>query len=108
MRPLRIHLRHNLLLIELRQLLPLVHLVVDVHVELFHDAGGLRLYLDLGDRLNLAGSDHRARHIPARHLGQLIGVNGRSRDDPCQSEAQQRNHHNDPGNQPDPEFLAFA
>jgi hypothetical protein len=39
--PLRRDLRQNLLLIELRQLLPLVHIGVDVHKELFHDSGGL-------------------------------------------------------------------
>ena len=50
--------------------------VVDVHVELFHDAGGLGLDLDLGDRLNLARGHDGARHIAARHLGQPLGSIG--------------------------------
>ena len=91
LRPLRIHLRHNLLLIQLRQLLALVHLVVDVHVELFHNAGGLRLHLDLGDRLNFSRGHHRPRHIAACHLGQLVGVNRRARTR-CASPSQQQHH----------------
>ncbi len=64
-----VHLCFDLLLIQLRQLLALAHSVVDVHVELFHNAGGLALHLDLGDGLDLARRHHGLRHIAASHLG---------------------------------------
>src|SRR5208282_227606 len=54
-------------------------------VELFHDAAGLGLYLDLGDRLDLAGRHHALRQISPIDLGQLRGVDLGS--------ASGRNHH---------------
>ena len=78
LRALRVNLGHDLLLIELRQLLALVDAVVDVDIELFHDAGGLDLDFDLGDGLDFAGGDHGARHIAARHFGQPVGIDLRA------------------------------
>ena len=74
LRALRVHLRHDFLLIELRQLLALVDLVVDVDVELFDDAGGLGFDLDLGDGLDFAGGHDRAGDVAALDLGDAVGV----------------------------------
>ncbi len=108
LRALRIHLRQNLHLVELRQLLALLHPVVDVHVELFHDARGLAFDLDLGDGLNLAGGHHRPRHVAARNLGQLVGIDGGALGQPHQRKAQQQHHHGCPAAQPDPETFALS
>ncbi len=36
----------------------------------------LRLDFNLGDGLDIAGGDDRARHIAARDFGDLVGVDG--------------------------------
>ncbi len=47
-------LGEDLLLVKLRQHLALVHVLIDVDVELLDEAAGLRLQLDFGDGLNFS------------------------------------------------------
>ena len=107
LRPLRLHLRQNLLLVKLRQRLPLAHPAVDVGKELFHNARCLRLDFDFGDGLNLAGGHHRARHIAARHLGHPVGIDRRAPRQPLQPKSACDHHQRHPGNQPDQESPAL-
>ena len=102
------HLRHNLLLIELGQLLALMDLVVDVHIELFHNARGLAFDLNLGDGLDLARSHHRTRHVAASHLGQLVRIDGRALDQMRQPKPQYQHNQNSGCNQPNPESFALT
>jgi len=68
---LRGDLVENLLLVELRQHLALVDLRIDVGIELCNDARGLRLNLNLSNRLDFTRGDDRLSDVPAFDLAQL-------------------------------------
>ena len=74
LRPRLIDPSLNLVAVEFGEHLPLLHFVAVIDVELFHDAAGLGLDLDLGDGLDLAGRHHAFRQVALLDLGQLRGV----------------------------------
>ena len=64
----------QVLLVELGQDLAGLDAVIHVHRQPLDDAVGLRLDLDLGDRLDLAGGDHRSGHRAELHRRQARRV----------------------------------
>ena len=108
LRALRGHLRLNLLLVELGQLLPFFHNVVDVDVELLHDARGLALDFNLGDRLNLSRGNNGAGHVTTRDLGQLVGIEGGAAHKMGDATSGNNENHGRAEAEPDPEFPAPA
>src|SRR5208282_246515 len=71
---LGVDLGDDFLLVELGQLLALVDVVIDVDVQLFHNAGGLGLDLNLGNGLDLAGGHDRTGDVATLNFGDAIGV----------------------------------
>ena len=64
----------NLIPIEVGKQLSLLDLIAVIDVELLHDAAGLGLNLDLGDRRDLAGCHHAFCQVSPFNLGELRGV----------------------------------
>ena len=98
-----LHLRLNLDLVELRQQLALLHAVAVVDQKLLHDAAGLRLHFDLGDRRDLAGRDHALGQIALFHFGELrrinLGAATRRRDHSTRNQQHDDSYHAAPNNQ---------
>ena len=106
-RPLGFDFSRDLLPVELGQQLSLVHMLVDVHVQVLHDPAGLRFQLDLGDGLYFARRDHALIDLPPRHLVQAAGLEvGTS---PVHAQKHQARNRDD-GEQttPNPDPFAFS
>ena len=87
-------LRQDFLLIELRQRLSLVDLVIDVGVQLLNDARRFALYFDLGNRLNLARCHYRPRHIAKMCLSDPVRIDVRCSHQARRSHPDHHNHGN--------------
>ena len=61
----------DLLLVELREDLALLDMIVDIYVQAGDDAGGFGFDLDLGDGLDLAGGDNGAGDVAGLNFAKL-------------------------------------
>jgi len=82
-------------------------LIIDVDVELFHNAGGLGLDLDFGDGLNFACGHDGAGDVSALNLGDAIGVDLRALDQTGCHDAEHQDNQKRGGADPDPELFAL-
>ena len=99
-----VHPGLNLVPVEFGEHLALLNCVAIINIKLFHDTAGLRLDLNLGDRLDLARGHHAFRQISFFDLGKLRGINlgaARGRNHHAGND-QSQNHHRDRTPEDDP------